>query len=282
MSRVIAVLLFTMVQLAYSGLGWCQSSDQIGPPSTWQSNTPKPTGPVVTGTVAYRERMALPPNAFLDIKLLDVSRQDVPAKTVAESVFAAEGKQVPIPFQVSYNVADINMAHTYVVRATISVDNKLMFTSTTAYPVLTQGAPSHVTMMLQQASASAAAAPGAPAASASQAKLLGTRWVLAEVNGNAAQPGQGESAHFELHKKEKLTGSTGCNNFAGNYIASEGALQFMPGATTMKMCAPAVAAQEQAFLAALKATTGYKIDGASLELVNGDKVLAKFQAESKQ
>jgi len=258
--------------------GWTQSSDQIGPPSTWQSNTPKPAGPVVTGTVAYRERIALPPNAFIDIKLQDVSRQDVPAKTVAESIFAAEGKQVPIPFQISYNPSDINMAHTYLVRANINVDGKLMFTSTTAYPVLTQGAPSQVTMMLQQATE-----PGAPAAAAaSGTKLLGTRWVLAEVNGKVAQPGEGQSAHFELHKKEKLTGSTGCNNFAGSYIASEGALQFTPGATTMKMCAPAVAQQEQAFLAALKATTAYKVDGGTLELLNGNQVLAKFQAESKQ
>jgi putative lipoprotein len=276
MFRVIAVLLFTTMQLGYSGLGWCQSSDQIGPPSTWQSNTPKPAGPAVTGTVAYRERIALPPNAFIDIKLQDVSRQDAPATTVAESVFAAEGKQVPIPFQLSYNPTDINMAHTYLVRATINVNGKLMFTTTTKYPVLTQGAPSQVTMMLQQATE-----PETPATAASGTKLRGTKWVLAEVNGIAAKPGQGHSAHFELHDKEKLTGSTGCNNFTGSYIASEGALQFMPGATTMKMCTPAVAGQEQAFLAALKATTNYKVDGSTLELLNGAQLLAKFQAESK-
>jgi putative lipoprotein len=278
MSRFSAALMVTLAFIVTCTSGWTQSSDQIGPPSTWQSNTPKPAGPVVTGTVAYRERIALPPNAFIDIKVQDVSRQDAPAKTVAESIFAAEGKQVPIPFQISYNPADINMAHTYLVRADINVDGKLMFTSTTAYPVLTQGAPSQVTMMLQQATE-----PAVPAATAaSGAMLLGTRWVLAEVNGNAAQPGEGQSAHFELHKKEKLTGSTGCNNFTGSYIASQGALQFMPGATTMKMCAPAVAQQEQAFLAALKATTAYKVDGSTLELLNGNQVLAKFQAESKQ
>jgi putative lipoprotein len=278
MSRFSAALMVTLAFIVTCTSGWTQSSDQIGPPSTWQSNTPKPAGPVVTGTVAYRERIALPPNAFIDIKVQDVSRQDAPAKTVAESIFAAEGKQVPIPFQISYNPSDINMAHTYLVRADINVDGKLMFTSTTAYPVLTQGAPSQVTMMLQQATE-----PAVPAATAaSGAMLLGTRWVLAEVNGNAAQPGEGQSAHFELHKKEKLTGSTGCNNFTGSYIASQGALQFMPGATTMKMCAPAVAQQEQAFLAALKATTAYKVDGSTLELLNGNQVLAKFQAESKQ
>ncbi len=275
MFRTLCVLLLTMF-LSHGGLAWAQSNDQIGPPSTWQSNTPKPAGPVVTGTVAYRERIALPPDAAIDVKVQDVSLQDAPAKTIAETVFAAEGKQVPIPFQLSYNPTDINMAHTYVVRATINVNGKLMFTTTTQYPVLTQGAPSQVTMMLQQATE-----PAAAATAASGTKLRGTKWLLAEVNGIAAKPGEGQSAHFELHDKEKLTGSTGCNNFTGSYIASEGALQFMPSATTMKMCTPAVAGQEQAFLAALKATTNYKVDGSTLELLNGEQVLAKFQAESK-
>lgn len=276
MSRFSVVVVVAVAFMAAGSLAWSQASDQIGPPSTWQSNTPKPAGPAVSGTVAYRERIALPPSAAIEIKLQDVSLQDAPAKTVAETVFAAEGKQVPIPFQLSYNPADINMAHTYLVRANINVDGKLMFTSTTAYPVLTQGAPSHVTMMLQQATAPAAAA------AASATKLRGTRWVLAEVNSQPAQPGQGQSVHLRLHKKGKLTGSTGCNTLAGSYIASEGALQFTPGATTMKMCSPAVAQQEQAFLAALKATTAYKMNGQILELMNGSQVLAKFQAESKQ
>jgi hypothetical protein len=33
--------------------------------------------------------------------------------------------------------------------------------------------------------------------------------------------------------------------------------------------------------AALKATTGYRIEGETLELLNGQQVLAKFQAKAK-
>ena len=207
------------------------------------------------------------------MKVQDVSLQDAAAKTIAETVFSPEGKQVPLPFQLSYNPADINQAQLYQVRANISVNGKLMFTSTTAYPVITHGASSQVAIMLQQAQAQPAGATGK--------KLTGTKWVLAEVNGKPASPGQGESVHLVLHKKGKVTGSTGCNNLVGNYIASEGALQFTPAATTMKMCAASVMEQEQAVQAALKATTAYKIDGSTLELLNGDKSLAKFDAEGK-
>ena len=105
--------------------------------------------------------------------------------------------------------------------------------------------------------------------------------MLAEVDGQPARPGQGETPHFELHKKGSFTGSTGCNRLNGTYIASEGALQFTPGAMTMKACADPVMQQEQAVLAAIKATTAYKIDGNTLEFKNGDKVLAKFDAEGK-
>lgn len=227
----------------------------------------------LTGSVTYMQRVALPPNAAIEVKLQDVSRQDVPATTVAETVFAPEGKQVPIPFTLAYSPKDINPAHSYQVRANISVNGKPMFVSSMGYDVLTKGFPSQIVIMMK---------PAPPASGKSPArKLQDSRWVLAELDGNPALPGQGHAVHFELHPKERLTGSTGCNNFVGSYIASQGALQFMPSATTMKMCEPQVAAQEQAFLGALKATTNYKIDGSTLQLLNGEKLLAKFQAEGK-
>jgi uncharacterized lipoprotein YbaY len=53
---------------------------------------------VLSGTVAYRERIALPSGAVVDIKLLDVSRMDVAAEVMAETAIRPE-HQVPIPFE---------------------------------------------------------------------------------------------------------------------------------------------------------------------------------------
>lgn len=265
-ATVLAVWLLFALQVS------AQDGSTAGAPS--QAGSSASAQPSVSGTVAYRERVALPPDAAIDIKLQDVSQQDTSAKTVAESLFAPGGKQVPIPFQLSYNTSDINPTHAYQVRATISVNGKLMFSSTTAYPVITQGAPSQVDIMLQQVQA-------APTTGGAD-KLSGTDWTLAELGGKPAVPGEGKPAHLVLHKKGKLSGSTGCNELMGTYIAQQGALQFTPAGTTMKMCSPAVVQQEQAFLAALKATTKYKIEGDTLELMNNEQVLAKFQAASKQ
>jgi len=139
--------------------------------------------------------------------------------------------------------------------------------------VITRGAPSQVAILLQQVQQ--------PATATSATKLRDTRWELTELNGQPAAPGEGEVPHLVLRSKGKLSGWTGCNTIAGSYIAEQGALQFTPAATTMKMCPPPVMEQEQALGAALKATTGYRIEGETLELLNGQQVLAKFQAKAR-
>ena len=51
----------------------------------------------VTGRVTYRQRIALPPDAVVVVRVLDVSRADAPSITVAEQRIPVE-HQVPIPF----------------------------------------------------------------------------------------------------------------------------------------------------------------------------------------
>ncbi len=141
MSRVAVLGVFTLALVALTGPSWAQG------------NPPQYT---VTGTVAYRERVALPPDAAIDVRLEDTSLQDAPAKLIGESVFAVAGQQVPISFQVSFNPADINPAHTYQLRANITVNGVKTLTSTSAYPVITHGAPMQANIMLQQVPAAAA------------------------------------------------------------------------------------------------------------------------------
>ncbi len=53
----------------------------------------------VTGTVTYLQRIALPPDAVVTIRIEDVSKADAPAEVIGEQVIQTEGAQVPIPFQ---------------------------------------------------------------------------------------------------------------------------------------------------------------------------------------
>lgn len=65
--------------------------------------TPAAAAAVVSGTVTYRERSALPDDAVVRVQLADISRQDVAATTVAQATLRPAGRQVPLPFELSYD-----------------------------------------------------------------------------------------------------------------------------------------------------------------------------------
>jgi uncharacterized lipoprotein YbaY len=106
--------------------------------------------PVVTGSVFYRERMAMPAGAVLRVSLADVSRADAPSDVLATLEVVDPGN-VPIDFELTYDPALIDERHTYAVRATIDVDDRLWWTSTEAHHVLTGGSPATVEIMLTRA-----------------------------------------------------------------------------------------------------------------------------------
>jgi putative lipoprotein len=109
----------------------------------------------VNGTVAYRERMAMPESAVLTMQLQDASLTngaegaDAPAKVIAEQKFTFAGHQVPLPFELHYDSAKIDPTHTYALSARITVNGQLMFLNSTTYRVITQGSPTKLDMVLQ-------------------------------------------------------------------------------------------------------------------------------------
>src|SRR3546814_18207480 len=62
----------------------------------------------VSGSVTYRERIALPPTARIEVKLDDVSLADAPSRTLASQRFAAEGQQAPFSFALTIDRADLD------------------------------------------------------------------------------------------------------------------------------------------------------------------------------
>jgi putative lipoprotein len=101
----------------------------------------------VTGTLMYRERMALPPDAVAEVWLLDTSLADVPAVEIAYQRIEGPGNP-PIPFVLEYDAQQIKEGMQYSVRATIRHAGQLLFTSDTHYPVLTRGAGNTADLLL--------------------------------------------------------------------------------------------------------------------------------------
>ncbi|EGQ7966204.1 YbaY family lipoprotein [Vibrio vulnificus] len=97
----------------------------------------------ISGTVFYRERIALPEDAAVTLVLEDVSLADAPAKVIAKHKFITNGKQVPLSFDLAYDSKKIIANHRYNVRARIEVNGRLRFISDTIVPVISDEANTH-------------------------------------------------------------------------------------------------------------------------------------------
>jgi putative lipoprotein len=101
----------------------------------------------VTGTLTYRERIALRPGSVAEVWLLDTSLADAPAIEIAYQRIEDPGNP-PIPFVLDYDPQEIREGMQYGVRATIRQADQLLFTSDTHYPVLTRGAGNTAEVLL--------------------------------------------------------------------------------------------------------------------------------------
>lgn len=83
----------------------------------------------ISGKVYYLARVALLPNSTLTVRLRDVSRADAPAKELAVQV-TPNANSAGLGFSLSYAQSDIISGHTYVISASITHEDRLIFTTT--------------------------------------------------------------------------------------------------------------------------------------------------------
>jgi len=222
----------------------------------------------LTGTVSYLPRIALPPDAVVTVRLLDVSLADAPSVTLAEAVIPTDGRQVPISFALAYRADEIQPRHRYAVRAEIrGADGGLLWTTDTIHPVLTNGAPTDgVEVRVVQVPASSAEADG----------LVGPTWRLVEVDGDRPA---GAEATVSFDADGRVFGTSGCNRFTGPYeFGADGALTLGALASTRMACAPPAMALERRVLDVLSTLTGADVAGIRLTLRGADGTLV-FERE---
>lgn len=102
------------------------------------SSATPPTQSSLEGEVFYLQRIALPPTATLNVSLQDVSLADAPAVTLASQAGPVKGN-VPLPFHLTYDPAQIKSGHRYAVSARIELNGQLLFINTTQQTVSLDG-----------------------------------------------------------------------------------------------------------------------------------------------
>lgn len=106
-----------------------------------------PSAAAVTGTVSYRETDPMPASAVVIVTLADTSVTDAAVGQIGVHLIE-QPRTVPVDFSVGFDPADIIDNHSYTVRATISSDDSLLWTTDTVYPVITHGNPLTADLLL--------------------------------------------------------------------------------------------------------------------------------------
>lgn len=110
----------------------------------------------VTGTVSYREPIALHPTAVLIVSLQEVQQEDTPPKLIREQRYPVQHqrrhpkKPVPILFEVRYDGNLIQPSFRYQVSAHIEDRGRLVLVTDTPSAVIT-GYPNHADLLLSRA-----------------------------------------------------------------------------------------------------------------------------------
>ena len=209
---------------------------------------------VIRGTVTYRERMALPPDAEVDVWLRDVTPGIQIMAVVAETTIASGGRQVPLAFELRYDPSRIVADHAYALRATIRGGGQSLFSTNTDTPVITQGHPATAEVRLSRVLAEAAIPP---------VGLSGTAWRLEDLAGTPVVANS--EATLEFTEQGKVAGKGSCNSFFGTVTVSGETIQFGPiGATKMACLDAGISAQEGRYLKALQDAEGYTLEETTL------------------
>lgn len=91
----------------------------------------------VSGTLVYRERLALPETASVTVRLVEMKTMDSPGKVISRQSFVTEGQQVPLHFALNYDPSQISASHEYVITAQIDVSDRPLFITNTVNKVIT-------------------------------------------------------------------------------------------------------------------------------------------------
>jgi putative lipoprotein len=106
----------------------------------------------VSGSLFYRERIALPPEATVSVEIVYRPTDGEEPVAIGYNGFQAGGRQVPLEFSVPYAESEIDGRRNYFIRARIDHDSgSFCFTSAEPVYVITHDNPtSDVTVMMRQ------------------------------------------------------------------------------------------------------------------------------------
>lgn len=196
--------------------------------AVWEPSSPaiEDSGETLSGTVTYRERVALPSGSLIEVQVRDVSRADAPAEIIAETSVVTQGENVPVPFVMNYNPDGIRADRVYSVFARIFVGNELKWVTDSVIPFIQNGSPiKNVNLVLSMTGSS-------EGETVESASLEGKTFRVISLNGNEVPA----SSRYTLEFREGSVYAEICNSMFGGFSLGGGKIKGTL-TSTLKLCA---------------------------------------------
>ena len=120
---------------------------KISPPPSPSPSPSAPTQGIVSGTIAYAQRVATPSNAIVHVEIRDALQNPTTMKLepvkIAEVDIRVE-HQIPRAFSIAYELAKIDPQHHYFLLVTIAMGGEpvpRVFSNRQAIPIITYNNP---------------------------------------------------------------------------------------------------------------------------------------------
>lgn len=236
--------------------------------------TPALADPVtLTGEITYRERIALPPNAELRVRLIDTRRPDAPATVDAAGAIARPGR-VPLTFTLNFDDGLIDPDHDYALLAEIIAAGEVWFANVEPHAVepLAASTPSSIVVSFAGRTDPPAVAPAEPVPPV----ILDTVWRAEDLGGTPVDPTAETS--LSIAGDMRAGGRGGCNSYFAQVRLEGESLLFSAIAATRMACTDTeIAELEAGFFAALEATRFWRVREGKLRLLDVDgRELVRF------
>ena len=220
---------------------------------------------LIVGTVTYRERVALPLNAMVEIRLERPVAAGAAPRVLATQSIATQGRQVPISFELRYRADRLDRQEHYGLRAEIRAANgRLLFESPAPEPVFEHGpAAELVRLVLVRALSGGATNVVPPPAGVWQLVAMRREQEVAEAM--RAEP----PFSIEFATDGNVSGWAHCNRYTARYKQGEAGQLSLSAVTVRRpeVCRPPSRSDE--ILRALDRTTRFELRGEELLLAYG-------------
>ena len=222
----------------------------------------------LSGQVTYRERIALPDPATLEIQLIDQSVPGLPPRLDVRAPIATKGG-VPLSFSLGFDGAMILPNHSYALIAAISGDSGLLFRNFEPYVVnpLAPAAPVVIVTNFVghiEAPSSMSPTPDAPSPPA----ILDSIWTATTIGDTPVLPRTRPS--ITIGADMRAGGSGGCNAWFAQAELDGDTIRLGSITSTQRGCTQSINLQEQAFKSALAGAATWQVSGDQLTLFAAD------------